>query len=121
MEVLGYRVQPKITVSPIKLTMDSVAPGETIQFQFELTAARDERLMVDYVIDFVKANGKTTGKVFKIKQLELAKGQTQTITKRHPLRADATTFTLYPGKHWITLQINGQRYSSVAFTLTRSV
>ncbi len=117
LRLLGYRDQPKITISSLELSATSVAPGEAIGFQFDLSAQRDERLLIDYVIDFVKAGGKTGGKVFKLKQLELAKGKTQTITKRHPFRADATTFRLYPGVHRITLQINGKRYATATFEM----
>ncbi len=117
LRLLGYHDRPKVAVSPIKLSATSVSPGETIAFQFELTAERNESLLIDYVIDFVKAGGRMGEKVFKIKQLKLMKGKTQTILKRHPFRADATTFTLYPGVHRLTLQINGQRYSTATFEM----
>lgn len=118
LELLGFRKQPGILVSPIELSTTCVAPGDAISFQFEVTAERDERLLIDYVIDFMKANGKPAEKVFKLKQFELAKGRTQTIAKRHPFRAGASTFTLYPGTHHLTLQINGRRYSSATFEMT---
>jgi len=117
LRMLGYRAHPKIAVSPVLLSAKSVKPGETLQFQFDVTAERDERLMIDFAIDFVKANGTMAEKVFKIKQIELAKGESKTITKRHPFRANATTFTLYPGTHRITLQINGKRYSAATFEM----
>ncbi len=118
LHLLGYREQPKVAVSPLRLSVSSIAAGEAIDFQFEISAERDERVLIDYVIEFVKAGGKSSEKVFKIKQLELVKGQTLTVTKRHPLRADATTFTLYPGVHRLTLQINGKRHSTASFEIT---
>ena len=50
---------------------------------------------------------KTKGKTFKIKKLHLKAGEAVTIEKNHKFVKDATTFTLYPGKHSITLLING--------------
>ena len=87
MALLGFRATPKMSVTPIKLNKKTVEPGNAIEFQFNVTAQRDERLMIDYAIEFVKSGGKTSEKIFKIKHLELAKGETQTIKKRHPFRA----------------------------------
>ena len=84
---------------------------------FQISARRDESLMVDYVIDFVKANGKRGPKVHKLKQLELKKNESAAVRKRHPLRANATTYTLYPGTHHVTLQINGKPFGTQSFDL----
>ena len=75
----------------------------------------DESLIVDYSIDFVKANGETKPKVFKLKTLELGSGETVTLEKRHPLRADATTYSLYEGTHGLTVVANGKPVSSGSF------
>lgn len=56
----------------------------------------------------VKANGKLSPRVHKLKQLSLSKGEKVVVSKRHVLKADATTYTLYPGTHRVTLQINGK-------------
>ena len=94
-----------------------VTPGQSIEFSFDVTATRDELLMVDYVIDFVKANGTLSPRVHKIKQLSLRKGKSATVTKRHVLHANATTYTLYPGTHHVTLQINGKPFGTQSFRL----
>ena len=117
LKLLGYRSKPEIEVSQIELERQSIRPGETLQFEFVISANRTEALMIDYVIDFVKANGKRAPKVFKAKQLKMRKGESQTVSKRHPLRANATTFKLYPGTHNLSVQINGQVYSACEFEL----
>ncbi len=117
LKLLGFRPQPAIDVSQFALAEQATRPGEAIEFSFTVTARRGERLVLDYVIDFVKANGKRAPKVFKLKQVEIEAGQQLTLKKRHPFRADATTFTLYPGTHHLTLQINGQAYGSLAFEM----
>ena len=118
LEMLGYRTNPKITVLDIAVNRDSIEIGESLDFSCTVTAQRDEKLMVDYVIDFVKANGQTKPKVFKLKKLDLKKGESLTLKKSHRFRKDATTFTLYPGEHSVTLQINGTQMDCVPFTLT---
>ena len=114
---LGYRPDPKIEVSGFKIHSTKIKPGEAIDFSFTVTALRSESLMVDFVIDFVKANGSLAPKVQKLKQLSLSKGEAETIKKRHTLRANATTYTLYPGKHFVTIQINGKPYGKKSFEL----
>ncbi len=114
---LGFQPNPKIDVSQFSLTPSKVQPGEAIEFEFAVTARRDESLMVDYVIDFVKANGTLAPKVHKLKQLQMRKGETVTVRKRHLLRADATTYTLYEGTHHVTLQINGKSFGHRSFQL----
>ena len=119
LKLLGFHPHPKIQVGALRIAPKTVRPGEAIEFSVDVTAERAEALIVDYVIEFVKANGSTAPKVFKAKHLQLNKGETVTLEKRHPLRANATTFTLYPGTHRLTIQINGTLYSSSEFKLTR--
>jgi 3-methyladenine DNA glycosylase AlkC len=117
MEFLGLRTKPKVTVSAILLSQSSLTAGESLEFSVTITAHQEEALIVDYVIDFVKANGSHSGKVFKAKRLKLSRGESVTIRKRHPLRANATTYTLFPGWHRVTLQINGVAQHSAEFEI----
>lgn len=117
LRLLGFHPQPKITAGPICLQKTRLQPGECLEFTLELTARRAESLVVDYTIGFVKADGKRRAKTFKGTTLNLDRGQTVTIRKRHKLRADATTFRLYPGEHQLGVQVNGNPVGAVAFQL----
>ncbi|KLU03075.1 DNA alkylation repair enzyme [Rhodopirellula islandica] len=117
LKFLGYRHDPKIEVSDFELKKAELQPGDTIEFSFSITAKRSEALMIDYVIDFVKANGTTAPKVHKLKSLSVNKAEVIALTKRHRLHANATTYKLYPGRHAITLQINGKPYGRRSFEL----
>ena len=114
---LGFRTNPKITVSDLRLRSARIKPGEAIDFSFHISADRKESLVVDFVIDFVKANGTLAPKVHKLKQLTIGRGESVEVQKRHPLRANATTYTLYPGTHRLTVQINGKAYATETFDL----
>lgn len=94
-----------------------IAPGDILEFSCILSASHITSVLVDYVIDFKKANGTSKPKVFKWKQLQLKAGETMTFSKRHTLKADATTFKLYPGLHTLTIQINGIPKDQISFTL----
>ena len=117
METLGFRANPKIKIDHLT-GPDNVEIGDIATFTFAVTAAQDESLLIDYVIDFVKSNGSTAPKVFKIKSLSVKAGETVEITKKHRFVKGATTFTHFPGEHRLTLQINGKHFASHAFTLT---
>ena len=117
LKFLGFRTNPKIEVEHFAVASDQIRPGGALEFSFQIVAGRDEALMIDYVIDFVKSNGKLAPKVHKLKKLQLRKGQTASLRKRHVLRADATTYSLYPGTHAVTLQINGKSFGRKTFEL----
>ncbi len=114
---LGFKPNPKIEVANFALKSSRIRPGEAFEFSFALTAHRDESLMVDYVVEFVKANGTLSPKVHKLKQINMVKGESVTMRKRHVLRAGATTYTLYPGTYHVTLQINGKSFGTQSFEL----
>lgn len=118
LELLGYRSKPKIKVSALNLSATSLPIGDVLSFDLNITAARDENLMVDYVIDFVKSNGKTAPRVFKLKKLAIKRGATVNLRKNHKFLKDSTTFTHYIGAHRIYLQVNGQQHDAHDFTLT---
>jgi 3-methyladenine DNA glycosylase AlkC len=118
LQFLGFHAKPKIQVTEFALKSSKIKPGQAIEFAFKVTAQRDESLLIDFVIDFVKANGKLSPKVHKLKEIKLGKGESATLNKRHLLRAAATTYTLYPGRHHLTLQINGKPFGTLSFVLT---
>jgi 3-methyladenine DNA glycosylase AlkC len=81
--------------------------GETLNYTFELVVAKGEarHTRVDLAVDYVKANGSTSKKVFKLLEKPLESG---TYAMRRTLRfQDFTTRKHYPGQHRLTLIING--------------
>jgi 3-methyladenine DNA glycosylase AlkC len=116
---LGFATEPKIEITELRLTPAQVRPGEAFEFWMTLRALRAESLVIDYEIEFAKAGGKRSRKVHKLKQIQLKRGETVMLRKRHPLRANATTFTLYPGTHFVTVQINGKPLERMSFELLK--
>ena len=119
MEALGFTPDPPVSVELVHLS-DQVVPGDFIEFEIMLQAQEDTRLILDYGIHFVKKNGERKPKVFKLKQLTLAAGETAKVNKRHRLKADATTFTLYPGEHLISVMANGTAVADGTFEVLES-
>ena len=117
--LLGFRAAPEIVVAPVRILnpKTKVVIGDVLEFEVEIQARRDEKLMIDYAVEFVKADGKRKPKVFKLKQVGLKAGESVTVSKRHRLLGNATTFKLYPGMHRIVVQINGVQHPPVEFEL----
>lgn len=115
MTFLGYSPEPDVAMGPIVLDSPVVWGGDSLGFSITIESLSDEDLIVDYVIDFVKANGSTSPKVFKLKRLSLRTGETTTMSRNHQLHTDATTYTLYPGIHQLTVVVNGKPMATAEF------
>ena len=115
---LGYRPDLPVDLSHFSITPGTLARGDSAEIKLTLQVDDDAPLIVDYVVDFVKANGQTAPKVFKMKVLEAKAGQPVTLRKKHVFKDNATTFTLYPGAHALHVQVNGRVIATLPFTLT---
>jgi len=116
LERLGYRPAPAILVEAA--FSQAVVIGEVGVLEVTIEAKRDERLMVDYVIEFVKKNGARRPKVFKLKKLDIKAGERLVLRKNHRFLKAASTFTHFTGTQMIYMQINGQRFGEQEFELT---
>lgn len=115
--VLGYG-PPQVALTDFSVAPNPLHLGDSLQLNFTLqsTAVTEQNLVIDFIIHFVKANGQTNGKVFKLKTAVLSPTQALTITKSHPIRP-ITTRTYYPGSHRVEIQVNGQIVGEGSFEL----
>ncbi|MFV0358160.1 hypothetical protein [Tropicimonas sp.] len=118
LEMLGYRAGAEVALIALEVSPAVVGIGAAMEIAVTLRAARRERVIVDYSVDFARANGRRGERVFRLKDAEIVPDRTVTFRKRHVFKADATTFSLYPGPHFLHLQLNGRRLGQVAFELT---
>lgn len=92
--------------------------GDVLTFTLSLTngTERPQRLMIDYAIHHLKANGTRTAKVFKWKNIEVAAGKSLVLQKNHGIKP-ITTRVYYPGTHFVEVIINGQILHKQQFEL----
>jgi len=116
--LLGYSEKVKAVVTKLELDRPTVNLGEGLAVTVELKSSSDDeqRLVLDYKIHHKKANGKTTAKVFKWKNVNLVGLESMTLTKVHPFKA-ITTRKYYSGQHALELLINGQSMGQIEFEL----
>lgn len=116
--VLGYDSTAGIVVSKMRIDKPVVKMGADLIFSFEIKSKsmQKQKLVIDYVIQHVKANGKRKPKVFKLAKKELDPRETLQISKRHSFRPISTR-KYYAGKHALEIQINGTKYGAIDFDL----
>jgi len=116
--LLGYTDNPKIELLNLTLDKPKVQLGDGITATFQLKSSSDnsQKFVLDYAIHYMKANGKTSPKVFKFTQTSLEPNEKADYNKTHSLK-DVTTRKHYPGSHRFELLINGQPIGGVDFEL----
>ena len=102
----------------LSLSATTAAVGGDIGLAVHLRSRsrQPQTLVIDYVVHHVRANGSTSPKVFKGWKIQLDSKGECTLNKRHSLRP-VTTRTLYPGRHRIEIQVNGQVCAGADFEL----
>jgi 3-methyladenine DNA glycosylase AlkC len=115
---LGYSHAAQVSVTKFTVPLQ-VEMNKPLEFSFTLSAKETTRLVVDYVLYFQnKAGQMSNRKVFKLKQLQLQDSESTVIAKRHLLRENMSTRTLYPGIHAVEVQVNGKALAKKTFMLT---
>lgn len=115
--LLGF-APAEVEIDGPTLDQTSVAFGGTVHFTATVrnTGAEPARLAIDYVVHHAKANGTQTGKTFKLTTVTLAPGETFTVDRDHSFRA-ITTRRYHPGRHGISVQVNGLQSPTASFEL----
>lgn len=116
LHLLGYRndidINAEITIPPGPVNI-----GGTLEFCARIETHDPAPVLVDYILHFHRPGGRDGSKVFKLKQTHTEAGKPLTLMKKHPLKGNATTFTLHPGPHRIELQVNGRVVAAHSFDL----
>lgn len=80
------------------------------------SSTKKRKVRIEYAIDYVKKNGKTSRKVFVLTEREFEPNSEYRINRNIPLH-DMTTRKHYAGVHIITLLLNGQAMAHGEFEL----
>jgi 3-methyladenine DNA glycosylase AlkC len=116
--LLGFPPPSDLVVTGPVLDAAHVPAGGDLRFTATLENRADEpaRLAIDYVVHYVKANGRTAPKVFKLGVRTLAPGERVTVSRTQSFRPISTR-RHYPGEHALELQVNGAPFGRTAFAL----
>lgn len=116
--LLGYPVEANLHLENLTMERASISEGEDLVFRFTIRSESEQpqNLMIDYVIHFMKANGKPAPKVFKLTKKTLKNGEVLHLSKKHSFRR-INTRKHYPGQHRLGIQVNGRVLAEVDFEL----
>ena len=111
LEVLGYGEAPSVTIGEMRIDPSEAREGDRLRVEIDLhnDDTRTQALLADLRVHYVKANGSQAPKVFKMKTLDLAPGESATVGKTLSL-APMTTRRHYPGRHDLELLLNGHSF-----------
>lgn len=111
LDILGFGAAPKISIQNIQIAPARLHIGSSVKVAFEVvnTSTKAQQILADCRVHFMKANGKTSPKVFKLKTSELAPSASVRFQRTISL-ANLTTRKPYPGSHTVEAIINGITY-----------
>ena len=105
-----------IEIDAFNLETTSVSIGGDLSFSFDIWAKEQTKARLEYAIDYVKANGKKSRKMFKLSEVSLKSNEKKSYTRKHSF-ADLSTRKHYPGIHSVTLIVNGAEQGTLDFEL----
>lgn len=118
--VIGAGKKAAVSISDFSVSPKKLSLGERLELSFTLqsTSRQSQRLVVDYAIHYVKKAGSSSAKVFKLKELDLAAGQSLQLSRSQVVR-DFTTRVHHAGRHEVDIMVNGERLAGGFFELLK--
>jgi 3-methyladenine DNA glycosylase AlkC len=117
MLLFGFGDPKSLHIENFKLAKKTAKIGDKVEFSFELNVKtrKKSKVRLEYVVHFAKAGGKTSKKVFQLIEKTHAPGKHE--LKRNHSFADMSTRKHYPGKHRISIIVNGVEKADAELTL----
>jgi 3-methyladenine DNA glycosylase AlkC len=93
-----------------------VVIGEKFSFSFTITnlGRKGTDTRVEYMIEYLTSSGKISKKVFQVRERNMSPGMSEFISKRQSF-ANLTTRKHYPGRHKLSIVLNGKAITSFTF------
>lgn len=109
LKLFNIREQADLTASIHHIAPGSLAIGEKISFEGEVRNQGTQSCLfrLEYQVNYLKANGTHSPKIFQIAERELPAGESWNFKRQHAF-AELTTRKHHPGRHYLRLQLNGK-------------
>ncbi|MDX5348308.1 MAG: DNA alkylation repair protein [Hymenobacteraceae bacterium] len=118
LQLFGLNNCDQIELKMFEVLTPQVQIGDYLQFalHFQNTHLQPQKIRLEYGIDYLKANGSLSRKVFKISEKEYAPQEQVQISRRQSFKP-ITTRKFYPGPHRVALLMNGVEQQVAEFEL----
>ncbi len=116
--LVGASGEARVRVEGFSVTPERLLLGAHVTIMTEIVSIsdKDQHLVADYAVHYVKKNGGPSKKVFKLKKFDLPPGGRQALSIRRAIR-DFSTRKHYSGHHRVELMINGKVLAEGGFEL----
>ena len=120
LQLQGIKPDSKARLADFQLNKRRVRIGHEFEFQFSFISKEkeDTPFRIDYRVDYLTSTGKVSSKTFKIYE-GIVDGRDERVFRKKLSFKDLTTRKHYPGRHFISVLVNGKKLSSEAFNLIR--
>jgi 3-methyladenine DNA glycosylase AlkC len=115
LEIFGFSNNDAVIVSSLQVDKNVIKIGDDITFTCNIEIKKSGKLRFEYAVDFMKANGKTSRKIFQLKESDYQPCNIS-FNKKHSFK-ELTTRKHYSGKHNIAVLANGVEVASLEFLL----
>ncbi|MBN1266505.1 MAG: DNA alkylation repair protein [Anaerolineales bacterium] len=117
MRLFGFGNPEEVCITNLILFPPAPAIGDTVEYSFDLDVEGKEtlKLRLELLVRFVRKGGKTSQKVFQIREGSFESGN-HTIRRSFSFR-DFSTRKHYPGEHNFTILVNGVKKKQLTFDL----
>ena len=121
LRLLGYGQAPRVSVGAVAFTPRRVPIGGRVTMTFGLTSTstRQQQLLVDVAVHFVKARGVGPPKVFKLGRIILGPRERVDLNTTFSL-AVHTTRVPRPGRHAVDVIVNGRAIRAGSFNVSET-
>jgi len=119
LRLLGYGRQASVAIEDVQIAPRRVKIGGRVSVSFVVRSRSraPQDLLVDLAVHFVKASGRSSAKVFKVKRVALPAGDRVALARSVSL-AVHTTRTPHPGRHAVDVIVNGRPTRVGAFDVS---
>lgn len=117
LQLFGIGTAEMLQVSDLAVEPDQLKIGEELVFRYRLYVQGEAacRVRLEYALDFVKARGAHSRKIFQHSEKDYAPGE-HILEKKHSM-VNRTTRKHYPGVHRLAVIVNGEEQASTEFML----
>lgn len=120
LQLFRYGDPNVFSISDFEIETPEVLFGADLKFSFNLTntGKSEELVRLEYGMYYMKANGSLSKKVFKISEKPVEGGSEQIIKRKQSFKPISTR-KYYPGRHEVSVIINGEEKVKKAFDLLK--
>ncbi len=117
MGLFGYTVISSVSVDDLSIKNEKLTIGDNLYFSFRISSGDKplSKLRIEYIIDYVKATGRCSPKVFKVSESDYQQSNI-TFDRKHAFR-QMSTRKHYVGEHKLSIRVNGEIKADVKFML----